>query len=150
MKLLPRVLILIAVSSALSGCYADCSNTDDEVIRKAVEFFLEERQVGGGSLSADDYASNARFLRYDNFEDFTKENPDCCKLAELLPEYSRVPLHHRVFYGFRGVVHISYPLQVVSQEASVSSEQPSESGLTFEASIPVNSCGEPLLFLLDN
>ena len=141
-----RTAILISVSAALAGC-GDCALTDDEVIRKAVEYYLTERQPGIEGYFEND---GVRYQRYETFEEFVSVNPDCCRLDPLLPEFSRVPLLHRFWYSFRGVVYVASLRQRIENGTIVLEDAYSKSLFKYDVAVPVNRCGKPLMFLIED
>jgi hypothetical protein len=136
---------MISVSAILAGC-GDCGLSDAALVRKAVEFYLSERQPGRDGY----YQSNGnRYQRYDTFEEFVAINPDCCRLEPLLPEYGAVPLSHRLWYGFRGVVYISSLRKRFDGGSIVLEDAYLNRSFKYDLVVPVSRCGNPLMFLVE-
>ena len=83
-KISLRILMVVSMFSALSGCYGDCGLTDEQVLEKAVEFYLLERQPG-----TDGYyeSGGIKYKRYASYKEFIAVNPNCCRIEGLLPEW---------------------------------------------------------------
>lgn len=138
--------MVVSMFSVLSGCYGNCGLTDEGVIRKAVEFYLKERQPG-----VDDFyeLNGVRYKRYQSFEEFIAINPDCCRLERLLPEWGTVPLRHTIWYGYRGTVYINSLHQRVDGDSIDFEDDDDRYFSPYDLIVPVSNCGRPLMFLTE-
>jgi hypothetical protein len=143
---LRRALLILFSFFFLSGCYGNCGLTDEGVIRKAVEFYLKERQPGVDGF----YESNGvRYRRYQSFEEFIAINPDCCRLERLLPEWGTVPFRHTIWYGYRGTVYINSLHQRVEGDSIDFEDDDDRYSSPYDLIVPVSNCGHPLMFLTE-
>jgi hypothetical protein len=136
----------VPLLSALSGCYGDCGLTDEEVIQKAVEFYLEDRQPGIDGYYESD---GARYKRYETYDEFVAINPDCCRIERLLPEWGIVPLRHRIWYSYRGTVYINSLHQRVDEDSIDLEDDDDRYFSPYDLIVPVSNCGRPLMFLTE-
>lgn len=144
-----RALLTVTPILALSGCYGNCGLTDDEVIRKAVEFYLAERQNGCGSFIENDVEVRVCYEPYASYDDFIEINPNCCRMDRLLPEYGRVPLLHSFWYNYRGTVYINSLLQRIENGAIILEDDDEKWSSPYDEIIPISNCGKPLMSLTE-
>jgi hypothetical protein len=151
MKRLAKISLLTTSSLALGGCYGNCGLTDDDVIRKAVEFYLEERQNGCGSVSENNQQIKICYRPYASYDEFIAVNSNCCRIEHLLPEYGKVPFLHGFWHNYRGTVYINSLLQRIEKDGSISLEDDDYRWSSpYDEIVPISSCGEPLMFLLED
>jgi hypothetical protein len=150
MKPFLHMLLKLTSTFALSGCYGNCGLTDDDVIRKALEFYLEERQIGCGSIIEDNQSVRVCYKPYASYDDFIAINPNCCRMERLLPEYGGVPFLHNFWHHYRGTVYINSLLQRIENGSVVLEDDDYRWSSPYDAIVPVNSCGNPLMFLLED
>lgn len=146
MKPFLHMLLKLTSTFALSGCYGNCGLTDDDVIRKAVEFYIEEKQPGiDGYFESDGIV----YRRYESFEEFIAVNPDCCRMERLLPEWGRVPLRHRLWYNYRGTVYINSFHQRMENGSIILEDGGDLYPHPYDLIVPISSCGKPLMSLVE-
>lgn len=146
-KISLRILMVVSMFSALSGCYGDCGLTDEQVLEKAVEFYLLERQPG-----TDGYyeSGGIKYKRYASYKEFIAVNPNCCRIERLLPEWGVVPLRHRLWYGYRGTVYINSVHQRLENGSIVLEDDDSQKSNPYDLVVPISWCGKPLMSLIEN
>jgi hypothetical protein len=135
----------MTLCSTLSGCYGDCGLSDEEVIKKAVEFYLEDRQPGIDGYYESD---SARYKRYETYNEFIAVNPNCCKIERLLPEWGTVPLRHRILYGYRGTVYINSLHQRIENDSISLEDDDSQRSNPYDLVVPISRCGKPIMSLV--
>jgi hypothetical protein len=142
-----RTLLLLSLSSFLSGCYGACGLTDEDLIEKAIEFYLADRQPGiDGYYESDGF----RYRRYESYAEFIAINPDCCRVEMLLPEWGTVPFRHTLWYGYRGTVYINSLHQRVENGSIVLEDDDSHRSSPYDLVVPISRCGKPIMSLVEN